>query len=603
MRETILQWYAENVRFADLQIRKYERLANAYSVSRLLAILGGGLLIWQTLRFENVWLTELGVLFFVLGFAWLVKQQSKYERKKAFFIDLKKVNENETGSIRFYRNMYDDGSAFIGDSHNYTSDLDIFGPRSLFNLLNRCASPMGNRMLAEWLRSPASSSSILARQAAVAELTGKKAWMQEFQAAILFARGSSIKEVENLFAYLEMKSPPRSAFLKGYIRLIPFLFLIFSATAFFIPQLAIAVLALVIANAGIVFSQHLEVNRADRLLTAAGKTLGNYSDAFARIESEVWTSELCSALSLDLQSDRHQRLSEQLRHLGALAGKLEVRFNIFVGPFLNGIMAWDVRQLLAIEEWKQRNRAQLEKAFEVVAHFESLVSLASARLNYPEWCFPEIAETPNYTYATRALGHPLIPQDKRVCNDFSLEDELKIDIITGSNMAGKSTFLRTLGINGVLALCGAPVCAAEMRISNMDFFTYMRIRDSLNESTSTFRAELNRLQLLLDEQKAGGKVYFLIDEMLRGTNSVDKYLGSKAIIETLIARKGVGVVATHDLQIADLEEKYPDYIRNFYFDIQVHGTEMFFDYKFRNGKCKTFNASLLLRQLGIRVED
>ena len=166
-------------------------------------------------------------------------------------------------------------------------------------------------------------------------------------------------------------------------------------------------------------------------------------------------------------------------------------------------------------------------------------------------------------------------------------------------MAGKSTFLRTLGINTVLALCGAPSCARKMEVSRMLVFTYMRIRDSLNESTSTFKAELDRLQSLIKMLDSSEKVYFLIDEMLRGTNSVDKYLGSKAVIEKLIAQNAVGIVATHDLQIAELEQKYPDYIRNYYFDIQLEGEEMNFDYKLKAGECKTFNASLLLKKIGI----
>ncbi|MBC7915190.1 MAG: hypothetical protein H7Y07_13815 [Pyrinomonadaceae bacterium] len=192
---------------------------------------------------------------------------------------------------------------------------------------------------------------------------------------------------------------------------------------------------------------------------------------------------------------------------------------------------------------------------------------------------------------------------KNLSDNFSLENTRKIDIITGSNMAGKSTFLRTVGINAVLAFAGAPVCARSMQITVMNLFAYMRIRDSLNESISTFKAELNRLQLLLEVLKSDGKVYFLIDEMLRGTNSVDKYRGSKAVIEKLVAQKAVGIVATHDLQLAQLEEKYPHYVRNCYFDIQVLNGEMIFDYKLKDGECKTFNASLLLKQIGIEVDE
>ncbi len=272
-----------------------------------------------------------------------------------------------------------------------------------------------------------------------------------------------------------------------------------------------------------------------------------------------------------------------------------------VGFILNIFFIWDVRQVIAIERWKRDNHESLETAFDVIGEFEALISLASLKINYPEWCYPQIADGEGYTVTAKNLAHPLINKQYRVANDYELNNSFNIDIITGSNMAGKSTFLRTIGINTVLALCGAPVCASEMQVSVITIISYMRIKDSLNESTSTFKAELDRLQMLLAAVSNEPKVFFLIDEMLRGTNSVDKYLGSKAVIEQLISKKGVGMVATHDLQIAHLEQKYPDYIRNFYFDIQVIDGEMLFDYKIKHGECKTFNASLLLKQIGIDV--
>ncbi|MDB5118365.1 MAG: mismatch repair protein MutS, partial [Mucilaginibacter sp.] len=244
----------------------------------------------------------------------------------------------------------------------------------------------------------------------------------------------------------------------------------------------------------------------------------------------------------------------------------------------------------------------LEDAFDVIAEFEALSGIAGLQVNYRDWSTPQIDDSEAYTIVARNMAHPLINSKNRVQNDYELTDTFKIDIITGSNMAGKSTFLRTIGINTVLALCGAPVCAESMKVSVITMVSYMRIKDSLNESTSTFKAELDRLQMLLAAVEKEYKVFFLIDEMLRGTNSVDKYLGSKAVIEQLIGKKAVGMVATHDLQIAQLEQQYPDYVRNFYFDIQVKDGEMLFDYKMKHGECKTFNATMLLKQIGINID-
>nr|WP_260171861.1 hypothetical protein [Mucilaginibacter phyllosphaerae] len=275
---------------------------------------------------------------------------------------------------------------------------------------------------------------------------------------------------------------------------------------------------------------------------------------------------------------------------------------MIVGFLLNVFFLWALKQILQIEKWKRSNHHNFEEAFDVIAEFEALISLAVPAINYPDWVYPVIADTEGYTVKAKNIAHPLIP-GKRVDNDYDLQDAFKIDIITGSNMAGKSTFLRTVGINTVLALAGSTVCAAAMEVSVITIVSYMRIKDSLNESTSTFKAELDRLQMLLAAVEHQHRVFFLIDEMLRGTNSMDKYLGSKAVIEQLIAKKGVGMVATHDLQIARLEDKYPDYVRNYYFDIQVIDGEMLFDYKMKHGECKTFNASLLLKQIGINVGE
>ncbi|MBC7400395.1 MAG: DNA mismatch repair protein MutS, partial [Mucilaginibacter sp.] len=287
--------------------------------------------------------------------------------------------------------------------------------------------------------------------------------------------------------------------------------------------------------------------------------------------------------------------------LAKLIDKLSYNLIMVVGFILNVFLLWALKQTIAIEQWKRNNHENLEDAFDVIAEFEALSSIAGLEFNYPEWTTPKIEDGEAYTLVAKAIAHPLISSKNRVTNDYELTDTFKIDIITGSNMAGKSTFLRTIGVNTVLALCGAPVCAESMRVSVITMVSYMRIKDSLNESTSTFKAELDRLQMLLAAVKEEYKVFFLIDEMLRGTNSVDKYLGSKAVIEQLISKHGVGMVATHDLEMAKLETAHPDYVRNYHFDIQVIKGEMLFDYKMKHGECKTFNATLLLKQIGINI--
>lgn len=595
--------YQNNIDQASAEISRLEKKINLYSLLRVLTLVGGGFFIYTAVSVEAVWLLYLALFIVVITFAWLVSKQSKFSALKDFNKALLQVNENEPGSIRNRTNIYDDGSEWLDDQHNYTSDLDIFGKQSLYHLLNRCATAFGRLQLAAWLKDASQNDTILKRQAASLEIAGKRNWKVQFQAALLFAKAESERiEVSGLFKYLKSSKESIPQWILTFLKIGPWLFYGSAVAAFFYAPFLLIMFATGLANIILVIAFHERVNKAERMMGRVGNTLFHYSRAFRMIEEENWESPLCRELAGRFKlSETNTPLSAQIKQLSQILTKLDYRLNMFVGTLLNISFAWDVRQYAAILEWKGLSKDYIEAAFDSVGTFEALQSIAGLHINYPNWSIPVISNGSQYTLKATEIGHPLIAAELRVNNDFELSDSLKIDIITGSNMAGKSTFLRTLGINTVLALCGAPVCAKSMELSNMKIFSYMRIKDSLNENISTFKAELNRLQLLLDVLKADEKVYFLIDEMLRGTNSVDKYLGSKAIIERLIAQRSVGIVATHDLQIAELEQEYPDYIRNFYFDIRVLGEEMTFDYKLKKGACKTFNASLLLRKLGIEV--
>ena len=595
-------YYTSKINLCDKEINKYERLINIYSFLRLLAFLFGIFLVYQSLKLDRIWATELAFLSAVFGFAYLVKRQSLLEKKKNYFSDLRKINTNEINILNRQSSIYPDGASRINGLHPYTSDLDIFGKGSLFAMLNRCSTEQGNDKLAGWLSAPASIDEIKRRQSGVQEIASKPDWRQNFQAVLLFINKSD-DNTPKLFQYLRITPISHSKPLQLYIRLAPWLFITFAALSYYVSWFLLAVIVLGITNAFISQIFNSLVMKAMDMTGKMSKTLEHFHGAIHVIRGEPWRSTVCSTLADELKNEKKGKFPDQVKRLSVLINRMELLQIGLIAPILYFASAWGVRQLFAMEQWKRNNNLNLEEAFDVIAFFEALTSLSSLKNNYPEFCMPEIRDDEHYTLNAEHIGHPLIPAEVRISNNFTLNNELKIDIITGSNMAGKSTFLRTLGINSVLALCGAPVCAKSMSLTPMLIFSYMRIADSLNESTSTFKAELDRLKLLLDTLKNEEKVYFLIDEMLRGTNSVDKYRGSKAVIEKLIAQNAVGIVATHDLQIAQLEQKYPDYIRNFYFDIRVEKEEMKFDYKLKAGECKTFNASLLLQQLGINVEE
>ena len=598
--KAIITWYTEQKELAESKFAHFEKRVNTFSFLRLFVLVAVVFGVYKSVEMESVLLTEATLLLGILAFAWLVSRQAGFEKQKSFYKSLSLVNQVEIDSILHQKNSYSNGEQFIDDEHVYTSDLDVFGKASLYNLVNRCATVSGNEKLSGWFKWRAQTPEIVLRQMAVKEFQAKKNWIQNFKARLLFAQGDIDNEVSKLFLYLNTPLHHFNNFLQRYIVIIPYLLLALTVLGTIYSPLYAVAIGLGLINLSIVFLNTAKINQADRYLGKAGKVLYNYSEAFKLIEEETFQSQLISQSCLK-QSFGETAFHKKIKELSALASKLEYRLNIFVGPVLNFIFAWDVKQLLAIEHWKRHNTALVESAFDDLANIEALVSLAGIHINYPDWSFPQVLDQKGYTFIAKEIAHPLIHEGKRVSNNYQLEDTFKIDIITGSNMAGKSTFLRTLGINAVLAFAGAPVCASEMAVSNMLLFSYMRIKDSLNESTSTFKAELNRLKLLLTTLESNPRVFFMIDEMLRGTNSVDKYLGSKAIIEQLITQRSVGLVATHDVQLAKLEERYPDYIRNFYFDIQIVNREMLFDYKLKEGECKTFNAAILLEELGIRL--
>ncbi|MGN6181061.1 MAG: MutS-related protein [Mucilaginibacter sp.] len=596
----ITENYRQEISAAQQQVSKYKKLANTYSFLRLgvFALIVGA--IWIGKANDNFTFIVIAFVMLLFAFLWLVQKQSGFEKERKYFENLVLVIENEINSILTNTNLYSNGQQFEDEKHFYTSDLDIFGRASLFQLINRAATPTGNSKLADWVGKASTKDDILSRQQAVAELAAMSGWKHDVQANLLFAKSEDKSGMDRLFAYLQLQLKlPGEKLLLAYIRIAPYLLLALVIGGYFFSPLYYVA-------GGVAFANWIILNTKMKLMLQSGMVAGkisgllsNYVVVFESIEKTEWKSARCRALADKL---RQEQTSKNIKELSKLINNLDAGMIMIVGFVLNIVFLWSLKYILLIEKWKQNSRQNIQEAFTVVAEFEALISLASLKINYPEWSFPQIADGGDYTLSAKKIGHPLIQSVNRVDNDFDLENARHIDIITGSNMAGKSTFLRTIGINTVLALCGAPVCASEMKVSVMTIISYMRIKDSLNESTSTFKAELDRLQMLLAAVETEPNVFFLIDEMLRGTNSVDKYLGSKAVIEKLIGKKGAGMVATHDLQIAELEKKYPDYIRNFYFDIQVLNGEMLFDYKIKHGECKTFNASMLLKRIGIDVE-
>lgn len=599
----MIKHYRANVEEAQNQIRDLQKRINANSVFRLLVIVLVGILLFKSFNTDNVWLVLLILIIGTVLFLFLVARQSKLEAKKSYMMAFLSVNQNEVNVADRRTNLYSNGARYQNEKHPYTSDLDVFGEHSMFEYINRAATIEGNDTLATWLSEPSDINVILDRQQAVKELADKVAWSLKFQ-TLLLPNLEATRGVKNfLLDYFKGNRVSfGKRFMKVYVKLAPFLMLFGVILSFFLSSFFSFVVTLAIIH--FLWSMFLsgKVSLFSGKTGKASQALESYAVAIKHLELEPFDSRLGRELKNNFMLNNGEPLSGAVKKLGTLMNKLDARNNIFVGGVLNIVFLWDFKQVMAIQRWNTQYGDTIEIALDTVAYFDALVSLGTLTRNHSDWAMPEVAGQPADTpFIGNDIKHPLIRQKNNIGNDFSI-DEYRIALITGSNMAGKSTFLRTVGLNFVLAYAGTVVNAASLSLPIYRIVTYMRIKDSLNESTSTFKAELDRMKFILEKVEDRMDNFFLIDEMLRGTNSVDKYLGSRAVIRKLSQLGGRGMVATHDLQLSTLQEELPSIVKNFHFDIQVQNQEMLFDYKLKAGECKVFNATMLLKNIGIEVE-
>lgn len=528
----------------------------------------------------------------------VVKRQTVITKHEVYLKNLLWVYQNEVKLINGNENGYDSGTTFEDESHPYLSDLDIFGKSSLFALINRCSTKNGVETLADNLRTPNDKPTILSRQIAISEIATVIDHTFSFRANL---RGHDVSKIELIKQKLKGQLADQLKFTKKtilrlYVKVLPVLITILLLAAIIFGGKLWGVLAIIaFVNAMITFLMSQKINVVYYGFSGGANLLNDYAVAIKWTEDHDWQSPYIQDLF-----ESKNKVSTEIKKLSSIIQAFDARLNILLSAILNFLLLWDVKCCINLDQWHNSSAQKVENGLDRIGRFEELISLTTLNYNHPNWVFPTIED--NFSLATKAMGHPLIPAAKRINNDYSLGEKPTVDIITGSNMAGKSTFLRTLGINMVLAYAGSTVCADECKLSIFKILTYMRIKDSLNESTSTFKAELNRLKMILTNVAQHQNSFVLIDEMLRGTNSRDKFLGSKVFIEQLINVGTPTLFATHDLQLSELKETYLSEVNNYHFDIQITNGEMHFDYKIKSGPCKTFNAAILLKEIGLSLD-
>lgn len=531
----------------------------------------------------------------VVLFFFFIKKNIQLEKQKKKLTVLKKLVEDELLALQHSFSHFKNGKEFLNTDHFFSYDLDLFNEGSLFQFLNRTSTAVGRKKLAECLLSPPKNKTeIEKRQEAIKELSQIQDWRLNF-----LANGNLFEETELLSEEIkrwsEMKLElNRPEFVKWLIRIVPAITLISLVPAVLGVSNFFFVVMLIVQFVLMYFFWK-RINYYFIFFGRKSDLLSKYMQLLTLVEQTAFKSEYLLSLQERVKTPSAGRIFSQLK---SLVKELEYGQNILVGIVLNGIFVWDIRCVYKLWKWHQKNHANLFNWLEVVAETDALVSLGNYANNHSGFVFPKIHEG-GFTFTAAEMGHPLLNPDKRVCNDFAINGWSKVMIITGANMAGKSTFLRTVGVNLILARLGAPVCAKEMRITPIAIYTNMRTTDSLLKDESYFFAELKRIKGVLDRLQAGERIFVILDEMLKGTNSTDKLNGSKELIKKLVEFKAVSLIATHDLKLSEMEDEFPQQVFNKCFEIGIQNNELIFDYKLSDGATKTMNATFLMKKMGI----
>ncbi len=541
-------------------------------------------------------------------FVYLMRRHAVRIREQRLSEALVDVNRRGLARLEgaWVRTFGDRGEEFSSDAHPYAGDLDIFGTASLFQWLSAASTQEGRRRLAAWLAgTPPDVGEIRARQQAVRDLAPRLDWRQAFEASGR-AGDRPLRDPAEFSRWLADPEPSFGPVGTAVYRTMPLV----TAGLF------------VLTRIGPGWDRWLML----ALVAQFFLFLGSYRRNFRVIEGlRVFRQDLTAFRRLFELAEREDFAAPRLRELQARLGRgaepasaatrrltvindwLDVHRNPLVHVILNVLVLWDFQFLLALRTWKRRHAAALPAWVDAVAELEALGSLAVPAWEQPDWCDPDVeaAGEPESEdgggayFEADAMGHPLISAEARVVNDFCIDRGGTVVLVTGSNMSGKSTFLRTVGINHVLAWAGGPVCARRMRCRVLSLATSMRIRDDLEQHISSFYAELLRVKMIVEKARAGEPLLFLIDEIFRGTNSVDRHTGAEQVLQRLHELGATGLVSTHDLDVADRLAKRNASFPIYHFTEYYEGDTLRFDYRLHPGVSTTRNAMALMRIVGV----
>ncbi len=529
-------------------------------------------------------------------FGFLIKRSNKIKRcrKEAEILTL--LNNNEQKAIEGDWSCFEDGTQFINPSHNYSHDLDLFGPGSFYQYINRSSTKGGELLLNKEISKPLLlTEEIQQRQEALKELSELTNFRQLFYAKgkLLKETEEDIKKISQIVSYKPILLAKRT-YYKILTTVLPVLFIASLILSFAGLSATICTLLFFI-NLTLIGSKLKVLNKTNIVFTSLSRLLKKYAILTELVCDQEFSSQQLIKLKNNLFY-KQQKASDLINKLGHYMNQFDQRNGIIGGILLNGAVLWDFIYVLKIENWLHKHKEHINWWIDSIHEMDVLQSMAGYVHNHPDYTFPKLSNS--IILSAENLGHPLLDRQSRVTNNFDFKNSI-FTLITGANMSGKSTFLRTVGLNLVIARCGMNVCATKMIFKPMPLVTNMRTSDSLYKHESYFYAELKRLQMIIEKLNGGNNLFIILDEILKGTNSKDKTYGSMELIKNLLSLKGYGMIATHDLELGILESQTNGKITNLCFEVEHKKDHLLFDYKLRHGITQNHNATFLMKQMGI----
>jgi ABC-type multidrug transport system fused ATPase/permease subunit len=585
-----MSFYQDRLKEHKIQVDRFNRQLVWLSTLRVLLFL---FIVFALYYNFSTWPVALGIGLVGGGlFLWMLSRYTDIKSKRELHKRLVAINENEIKIANGDFHHQPDGKAYMDSEHAFSLDVDMFGRGSFFQFINRATIKEGELTLKDLLLSN-TIDGIEQRQEAIKELSKHPEWLQHYAAV---GKGIATEhEAKSIILWLKNYRP----FLKPYHYWGSLGFICCSVIVF---ALAItetiplnSVVYWLIVGLGLTGLHLKRINILAQNTQKAKDTFRQYALLLEQIETKTFEADLLK-LYQDNIAYNGLKASQIFKNFSKALDALDNRNNLISAVFGNGYLLWDIRQSYRIEQWIGTYAAKVEDWFDAVTFFDAFNTLGNFAFNHQDYTYPTIAHDA-VVLQCKDLGHPLLRKDKRVSSDVTIEKG-QFFIVTGANMAGKSTFLRTVALHNIMANTGLPVCATKSHYTPIKLITSMRTTDSLTDDSSYFFSELTRLKFVVDTLMKSSNYFVILDEILKGTNSKDKAIGSRKFVEKLVAIKATGIIATHDLSLTEIENQL-DPVKNYFFDAEIKNDELFFDYKLKRGVCKNMNASFLLNKMDI----